>query len=132
MASIFSKIINDRSGYFVYEDLECVAFMDIRPAAPGHALVVPRVEVDEWTDITPELAAHLMQVGQKLGRAQKQVFGSDRVGLLIAGFEVAHCHLHVIPANSMADFEIGQVEADPETLKSQAAELGKVIASLGE
>ena len=101
--------------------------MDIRPAAPGHVLVVPRIEVDRWTDIEPELAAHLMKVAQIIGQAQIKVFGAERAGLLIAGFEVAHCHLHVIPANSMADFEIGQTNADPQVLKTQAAELAAAL-----
>ena len=130
MASIFSKIISERLGHFVYEDSECVAFMDIRPATPGHCLVVPRIEIDEWTDADPEIVAHLMEVAQKVGQAQKQVFDFDRVGLLIAGFEVAHCHIHVLPANSMADFEVGKVEAPAELLASQAAELSEAIANL--
>ena len=127
MSSIFSKIINEDLGHFVYSDELCVAFMDIRPAAVGHTLVVPRVEVDEWTDLDPEIASHLMQVAQKIGQAQKKTFGSDRAGLMIAGFEVAHCHLHVIPINSMKDFELGAAEASNEELAKQAQALSSAL-----
>ncbi|NIR38883.1 MAG: HIT family protein, partial [Actinobacteria bacterium] len=52
MSSIFTKIIDGEiPGRFVWRDDVCVAFLDVRPLAPGHALVVPRAEVDQWTDL---------------------------------------------------------------------------------
>ena len=96
--SIFTRIIDgELPGHFVWRDDECVAFLSIAPLRPGHTLVVPRLEVDHWLDLPPELAAHLMTVAQRIGRAQQAALNPTRVGLIIAGMEVPHTHLHVIP-----------------------------------
>lgn len=106
MASIFSKIIQgELPGHFVWQDDICVAIMTIQPINPGHLLLIPRVEVDHWDDLPADIAAHLMVTGQRLAKALKQAFPSGRVGLVIAGFEVPHTHLHLIPANDLADFD---------------------------
>ncbi|MDO4909907.1 MAG: HIT family protein [Corynebacterium sp.] len=105
MSSIFTKIINGEiPGRFVYEDEQVVAFLDINPLTDGHTLVVPRKEVDKWTDLPAEEWAHLTAVAQKIGQAQKEVFGAPRAGLVIAGFDVPHTHIHVFPASGMGDF----------------------------
>ena len=104
MASIFTKIINgDIPSRMVWEDEECVAFLDVRPLAPGHVLVVPRQETDQWTDLGPAQAAHLTEVAHAIGRAQMVAFSPARIGLLIAGFEVPHAHMHVVPINNMSN-----------------------------
>jgi histidine triad (HIT) family protein len=90
-------------GRFVWKDDQCVAILDIAPNAPGHTLVVPRAEIDHWLDLPEDLATHLNTVARTIGAAQREAFNADRVGLVIAGFEVPHVHLHVIPATSMAD-----------------------------
>jgi histidine triad (HIT) family protein len=115
MPTIFTRIIDGEiPSRMVWEDDRCVAFLDVRPLAPGHCLVVPRVEVDHWTDLDPEVAAHLTTVAQVVGRAQRQVFRPARVGLLVAGFEVPHVHLHVIPAQTMADFDFARADTSPD------------------
>ena len=77
--------------------------MTISPITAGHVLVVPIDEVDEWTDLSSELSSHLFAVAAQIGEAQKMAFKCERIALIIAGFEVPHCHLHLIPSNSMAD-----------------------------
>lgn len=124
MASVFSMIINrDLPGHFVWEDDDCVAILSINPIQTGHALVVPRAEIDHWLDVPPELAAHLMVVAQAVGKAQMAAFGPPRVGLIIAGHEVPHTHLHVIPMFDIADLSFANAKASvpPEEL-AQAAE----------
>ena len=64
--------------------------------AEGHALVVPIEEVDHWLDLDPDLNAHLVRVAQRIGQAQQAAFSPVRVGLVVAGLEVPHVHLHVI------------------------------------
>ena len=104
MATIFSRIISgDLPGTFIYKDELCVSFMSINPIARGHALVVPRAEIDQWTDLHDEVSQHCFAVAKKIGQAQKQALRCTRSALIIAGFEVPHCHLHVIPANSIDD-----------------------------
>lgn len=107
MSSIFSKIIaGDIPGEFVYQDELCAAFLDISPLSEGHTLVVPREEIDEWTDLPDDLAAHLFQVAGRVGKAQKQAFDCVRIGLLIQGYEVPHVHIHVWPTKSLKEFDV--------------------------
>ena len=102
--TLFTRIIQGQiPGSFVYRDHLCVAFMTISPITAGHVLVVPIDEVDEWTDLSSELSSHLFKVAAQIGEAQKMAFKCERIALIIAGFEVPHCHLHLIPSNSMAD-----------------------------
>jgi diadenosine tetraphosphate (Ap4A) HIT family hydrolase len=106
MATIFTKIIiRELPGAFVHEDEHCVAFLSINPLTTGHTLVVPRVELDHWLDCPPELRDHLMEVATAVGDAQMKVWSPERIGLIVAGFEVPHLHLHVFPSWSMADFD---------------------------
>ena len=103
MTTIFTRIIKGEiPGMFVYRDDLCVAFMSINPMAVGHALVVPIEEVDHWVDCSPELTAHLFAVSHRIGKAQQRAFDCDRVGLIIAGYEVPHAHVHLIPTASMS------------------------------
>lgn len=132
MPTIFTRIIDGEiPSRMVWEDDLCVSFLDVRPLADGHCLVVPRAEVDHWTDLEPEVAGHLMTVAQTVGRAQQAVFQPARIGLLVAGFEVPHVHLHVIPAQSMADFDFGQAETSPDAavLNANQAALRQALAA---
>jgi histidine triad (HIT) family protein len=102
--TLFTRIINGEiPGTFVYRDNFCVAFMTINPITAGHVLVVPVAEVDEWTDLPSEISSHLFNVAAQIGEAQKTAFKCARIALIIAGYEIPHCHLHLIPSNSMAD-----------------------------
>ena len=65
MATLFTRIIDgELPGRFVWRDDRAVAFLTISPIQPGHTLVVPRAEVDNWLDLDPAIAAHLMTVAQ--------------------------------------------------------------------
>ena len=86
----------------------CVAFLSINPLAHGHTLVVPIDEVDHWVDLPTELAAHLFAVAHRIGRAQQAAFGCERVGVIIAGYEVPHAHIHVIPTHDMGQLQLRQ------------------------
>ncbi len=99
MSSIFTRIINGEiPGRIVWRDMVCVAMVDIRPLNRGHVLVIPIEEVDRWTDLSADTASHCMTVARTIGRAQQELFAPLRVGLMIAGFEVPHAHLHVVPS----------------------------------
>jgi histidine triad (HIT) family protein len=131
MASVFTKIMDgELPGRFVYSDDRCAAFLTIAPISPGHTLVVPREEVDHWTDLDPDLAAHLFRVAQRVGRALQEAFSPTRVGLVIAGLEVPHTHLHVLGMDTMADLDFARADAgvDPAAL-DEAAE--RLRAALG-
>lgn len=124
MASVFSLIIEGNiPGHFIYKDDIAVAFMTIQPIRAGHVLVVPREEVDQWSDLSEETAEHLMKVAHKIANAQKKAFGCTRVGLMIAGLEVPHTHLHVIPMESMEDLSFANAKdaSQEELIKTKAA-----------
>lgn len=107
MATLFTKIITGEiPGQVVWTDEVCAAFLDVSPLTRGHALVVPLEEVDRWTDLDSATTAHLMDVAARIGRAQLEVFGGERAGVIIQGFEVPHAHVHVFPASSPADFDM--------------------------
>lgn len=115
MPSIFTKVINgELPGRIVYTDDVCVALLTIAPISRGHTLVVPREEVDHWLDAAPELLAHLTAVSQRVGTAIQSATGCARVGLIIAGYELPHLHLHLIPTESLADFDFARADPAPD------------------
>lgn len=131
MGTLFSKIISgDIPGTFVYRDDHCVAFMTINPITDGHVLVVPVLEVDHWIDLPSELAAHLFAVSQRISRALADAFPCERIGMIIAGYEINHCHIHLIPTNSMADLNFANAAASVERsiLEEHAQKIIAVVA----
>ncbi|MGH3870958.1 MAG: HIT family protein [Pseudonocardiaceae bacterium] len=132
MPTLFSRIIQGEiPGHFVWSDERCVAFLTIAPLRPGHALVVPRHEVDQWTDADDDLIAQLMVVAKQIGAAQKRAFGAPRAGLMIAGFEVPHLHLHVFPSWGIDDFDFGNADHDPTDLKAAADAVRAALRAAG-
>lgn len=135
MSTVFSKIIaGEIPGRFVWQDETCVAFLSIAPLAYGHTLVVPRQEVDKWTDADAALMTHLTHVAHRIGKAQVEAFGSERAGLSIAGFEVPHLHIHVWPSNSMADHSFAQTNEnpDPAAMDESAEKLRVALRLMGD
>ncbi|HXN91403.1 MAG TPA: HIT family protein [Candidatus Sulfotelmatobacter sp.] len=115
MATIFTQIIEGKlPARFVWKDDACVAFLTNRPLRPGHALVVPRREVDHWIDLEPDLLGRMAEVAQAIGRAQMEGFQPERIGMLVAGLEVAHCHFHVVPIRGVHDLDFGNQDPDPD------------------
>ena len=112
MATVFTRIIRGEfPGTFVWRDDRCVGFMSINPLAAGHVLVVPIEEVDHWVDASPDLAAHLFSVTHTIGLAQRAAVDCERVGVIVAGYEVPHTHIHVIPTTSMAELSFANAAA---------------------
>jgi diadenosine tetraphosphate (Ap4A) HIT family hydrolase len=134
MATIFTRIIDGQiPGTFIWKDDDCVVFMSINPMAHGHALVVPREEVDHWVDASPELTEHLFAVTRIIGVAQREAFGCDRVGVIIAGYEVPHTHIHLIPTSDMSQLSFANAASriDRELLDSAAEKIRVALRSAG-
>lgn len=132
MTTIFSRIIaGEIPGTFVYRDDRCVAFMSINPLARGHVLVVPIDEIDHWIDAPPDLARHLFDVVHRIGLAQQRAFDCERVGVIIAGYEVPHAHIHVIPTEHMGQlsFENAATSVDRDDMETAAGEIRAALAS---
>ncbi|WP_122820805.1 HIT family protein [Varibaculum vaginae] len=133
MPTIFTRIITGEiPGEFCWKDDICVAFADINPITPGHVLLVPRREVENYWDAPSEELQHLIKVAQIIGRAQRQAFGSQRSCLSIAGFDVPHLHLHLIPANSMEDIKFAHAQpATPKDIATSMQALRQALAAQG-
>ncbi len=134
MASIFSRIIvGELSARFVWRDDDCVAFLSNRPLRPGHTLVVPREEIDHWLDVDGQLWSHLTATAQAIGRAQMAGFKPVRVGLMVAGLEVPHVHIHVVPIRGVHDLDFGNQDPNPpdEMMDSAADTIRTELQKLG-
>lgn len=114
--SIFTKIIKGEIPcHKVYEDDKVIAFLDIHPIKPGHTLVVPKKQVEQFTELSPEDYSYLMAVAQLVAKKIQEVTGSLRIFLRIEGTDVAHTHVHLIPCNSDADIENpGRLDKEPD------------------
>ena len=134
MATIFTQIIEGRlPARFVWKDDQCVVFLSNRPLRPGHALVVPRQEIDHWIDLDPSLLCHLAETAQAIGRAQMAGFKPERIGLMLAGLEVPHCHFHVVPIRGLHDLDFGNQDPDPpvEMMDAAAETIRRELRRLG-
>ncbi len=134
MASIFTRIIEgELPGRFVWRDEHAVAFLTINPLRPGHTLVVPRLEVDHWLDLEPALARHLMRVSQQVGQAIQRGLRPTKVGLIIAGLEVPHVHLHLVPVHDLRDFDFSRADKSPkpEVMDAAAESIRTALRELG-
>ena len=98
-----------RPASFVYTGDDVVAFLDIRPLTRGHLLVIPRAHADRLETLDPRLGARMFTVAQQLAMALRRsgfcagsnLFQADGV---LAGQEVFHVHLHVIPRTQRDGF----------------------------
>src|SRR5215213_7488825 len=133
MATVFTKIINgELPGRFVYEDDDIVAFLTAAPITQGHTLVVPRAEIDQWQDIDPAVFRRVMEVSQLIGKAVCKGFDVERAGVIIAGLEVPHLHIHVFPAYNLSDFGFANADHNPsqESLDEAQAKIKDALAQL--
>lgn len=132
MSTVFTKIINgDLPGRFVYDDDDIVAFLTIEPMTPGHTLVVPRAEIDHWQDVDGAVFNRIMAVTQLIGKAVRLAFDAPRAGVIIAGLEVPHLHVHVFPTHDLSDFGFAHVDRNPSPKSLDEAQ-AKIKAALGE
>lgn len=128
MPSVFTRIIEgDLPARFVHRDDRCVAFLSINPLRPGHVLVVPRVEVDHWIDLDTDEWQHLTEVAQRLGVALQHAYKPAKVGMMIAGLEVPHVHIHLVPIDGLHDLDFGNADPDPDP-----ADLDRAAATIRE
>src|SRR6266571_8287971 len=133
--NIFAKILRgELPCYKIYEDDKALAFLDIMPRAPGHALVLPKAPVRNILDVAPDDLAHVMKVAQKIAKVSVNVFGADGVTLQqfnesAGGQVVFHLHVHVIPRQQgVALKPPATFKETPEVLKDQAAKLAAALA----
>jgi histidine triad (HIT) family protein len=123
MSSIFTKIIQGEiPSYKVAEDDQFFAFLDIRPLAKGHTLVIPKKEIDYIFDLEDPLLADMIVFAKRLGKAIEKIVPCKRMGMTVLGLEVPHAHIHLVPINSVydIDFKKTPVEMSEEEFKALA------------
>jgi diadenosine tetraphosphate (Ap4A) HIT family hydrolase len=93
---------------------------------------VPRDEIDQWQDVEPAVFGRIMEVSQLIGKAVCKAFGAERAGVIIAGLEVPHLHVHVFPAYNLTDFGFANVDHNPspESLDEAQAKIKDALAQL--
>ena len=110
----------------VYSDDEVVAFLDIRPLTTGHLLVVPRVHAASLAALPEPAGARMFTAAQRLAAALRasglpcegvNLFLADGA---VAGQEVFHVHLHVLPRNTGDGFAISAQRHQPERADLEA------------
>lgn len=123
MSTLFTQIIEgDIPCAKLYEDDRYISFLDIRPIRPGHALIVPKPEIDYIFDLPDDLLRDLLTTARPIVRAIEKVVPCQRVGLMVAGLEVPHCHLHLVPMDQVGDLNFAHASpADPDELQTLAA-----------
>ena len=134
MASIFTRIIQgELPGRVGWRDERAVAFMSIAPLQPGHTLVVPVDEVDHWVDLDPDLLNHLMSVSHTIGRAIQTAFGPEKVGMMLAGLEVPHTHVHLVPIRGVHDLDFSNADhaASGDDIEAAAERIRAALRDAG-
>ena len=109
MTSIFSKIVEGSIPcYKVYEDEDCLAFLDISPNSLGHTLCILKREIDYIFDLNDIDYNKLMIFSKKVANALEISISCKRIALSVIGLEVPHVHVHLIPLNSMSDMDFSK------------------------
>lgn len=133
MSSLFTRIrLGELPGHVLWDDGRCFAILTIKPIRVGHLLVIPHQEVDHWDDMDADLNAHIFQVASVLSRTLRTLFPCEKVGLMIAGLEVRHAHLHLIPITAISDlnFALAQ-EREEEAQFGTACRIREALLDAG-
>ncbi len=119
MPGIFAQIIAGQiPSYKIAENETCFAFLDVFPLAPGHTLVVPKIEVDNIHELDTETHTALFAFSNQIARAIGKAIPCKKVGMAVVGLEVPHAHIHLVPLNQVADLDFSKpkVKASDESL----------------
>jgi histidine triad (HIT) family protein len=117
MATLFTRIINGEIPcYKIAENELFIAFLDILPVAKGHALVVPKKEIDYIFDLPNEELQALNLFAKEVARKIQAIIPCKKIGISVIGLEVPHAHMHLIPINHIHDlnFEKERLKFTPE------------------
>ena len=130
MATIFTKIINGEIPcHKIAEDENYLAFLDISPLVEGHALVIPKQEVDYYFNMDDELLAGLHIFSKKIAKAIQLAIPCKKIGTTVIGLEVPHAHLHLIPINNVSDMDFSKpkLSLSQDELKITAEKIRKAL-----
>lgn len=107
--TVFSKIIKGEiPSYKIAENDNFYAFLDIFPLVKGHTLIVPKVEIDKFFDVTDDLLGEWLLFAKPIAASLERHFPCNRVGVSVVGLEVPHAHMHLIPINTADDMNFSR------------------------
>ncbi|MFA6511891.1 MAG: HIT family protein [Patescibacteria group bacterium] len=131
MATVFTKILQGEiPGRIIAQNEHCFALLDIRPAQPGHTLIIPKQEVDYFFDLDEALLNEMMHFSKKVAAAIQKATGASRIGVKVVGLEVPHAHIHLIPIHH--ELEMDSARAVQMSATELDAMKEKIIAALGD
>ena len=130
MTSVFSQIIaREVPAHILAEDESFLAFLDVRPIKRGHALVVPKQEVDDIFDLSDRVLAGLFVFARPVANAIRSVTSATRVGVAVVGLEIPHAHVHLVPIDAIGDLDFRK--ATPAVESELVATASAIRAALG-
>ena len=123
MASLFTRIIDGEIPcHKICEDENYLAFLDIRPINPGHSLVIPKKEIDYLFDVDDALLGGMMVFAKRIAHAIKKEVECQRIGIMVAGLEVPHAHIHLIPIFEIPDLNFANAKSAENEALADIAE----------
>jgi histidine triad (HIT) family protein len=123
MPTLFTKsVTGEIPCHKVMENDQYLAFLDIRPINPGHTLVVPKKEVDYIFDLDDEMLRGLIIFAKKVAWQIKGAVPCKRIGIMVAGLEVPHAHVHLIPINNISDLNFALAKSTSNDELKKVAE----------
>lgn len=123
MPTLFTRIIQGEIPcYRIAETDDFLSFLDIRPLAFGHTLVIPKRESDYIFKMDDDELSALMVFAKKVAIALEKEVTCARIGVAVIGLEVPHTHIHLVPINTVGDlnFKNPPVEVTPEEMAELA------------
>jgi histidine triad (HIT) family protein len=101
---IFCKIVaGEIPSYKIFEDELVYAFLTIGPINEGHTLIIPKNHRTVFLELSKEENTRIFSLAQEIGNKINDIFKPQKVGLLIAGWDVLHTHIHVVPMDKYHD-----------------------------
>ena len=123
MPSLFTKIIQGKiSCHKIFEDEKHLAFLDIRPINPGHTLAIPKQEIDYLFDLDDDALGELVVFSKKVAALIEKAIDCKRIGVMVAGLEVPHAHIHLVPIFDLGDLNFAKAKETPQEELAQIAE----------
>ncbi|MBK7345263.1 MAG: HIT family protein [Saprospiraceae bacterium] len=132
MPTLFSRIISGEIPcYRIAESENFLAFLDIRPLANGHTLVIPKRKSDYIFRMDDDELGALMVFAKKVAIELEKEVTCARIGVAVIGLEVPHTHIHLVPINSVGDlnFKNPPVHLSPEEMTDLATRVSSRIAA---
>lgn len=128
MASLFTRIIQGEiPAHTLAEDANYISFLDVSPLRAGHALVVPKREVDHLFELDDEELRGIMPFAKEVARKIKAVVPCTRIGISVIGLEVPHAHIHLVPIDTLGDMDFSRtrLKMAPEEFAALAERIRK-------